>query len=231
MPPGQHGFTPQDLGAYGVGLAVTVVTAFLTAPIIPIPFNLLISLGLGGTAWYGAQKVLSPFTVAEQEEKVTSREYKAMLDEMAQIATRTAAMGRRGRIGTDVSKRLASIARMIEMIVERYQTRQEFAGASKSLMLLQKFDEITAHYSQVKSGELFIDKSRAEAEIAETEGRVFPMVEQALDELGRKIDRGTSMETDIHKGTLEDMLRSLDLVRSLRHEKALPAGKEASHDA
>ncbi len=56
------------------------------------------------------------------------------------------------------------------------------------------------------------------------------MVEQALDALGRKIDAGESLETDIHQGALDDMLRSLGLIQSLSGRRNLPAGKENANE-
>jgi membrane protein implicated in regulation of membrane protease activity len=224
-------FTSQDLGAYGMGLAVTVVSALLTAPVLPIPIDLLISLGLGGTAWYAAHKLLDPWTDSEREEQLTLRGYKVTLAEIAEVAGRIKEAGSKWRVGANVARRLGSIVSMIEMILDRYRNRRDFAGAAQTLVVLNKFDELLAHYVKVRCNELFIDKDQAKKEIAETEGQVIPMVERALEELGRKIDLGESTEIDIHKGTLEDMLSSLDLVRSLREQMDPQRTKEDSNDA
>ncbi len=220
----------QDIGAYGVGLAVTVISAVLTGPIIPIPFNLLISLGLGGTAWYGSHKLLHPWTPAEREERDAARRYKGMLHDIAAIGARTADSGLLRCIDSDISRHIISIARKIDMVERRYRKgARDFAGASKTLLVLQKFDEILTHYVKLKCGELFLDKGQADRDIADIEGRILPLIEDALEELGRKIDAGESVAMEIHKGTLEDMLRSLDLIKS-QQPNLKPPAKEGSDD-
>ena len=231
MPKKGNRFAARDLSAYGVGLTVTVVSALLSTPLIPMLPNFLISLGLGGTAWYGAHKLLDPWTDAEREEQLTLRDYKVTLAEIAEVAGRIKEAGSRWRVGAIVSRQLEAIAAMIEMILDRYRQRRDFAGAATTLVVLKKFDELLAHYVKVRCNELFIDKNQARKEIAETEGQVIPLVKRALEELGRKIDLGESTEIDIRKGTLEDMLRSLDLVRSLPDQMDPQRTKEDTNDA
>ena len=110
--------TPQELVAFGVGLSVTIVSVVITSP-IAFPFNFLISLGLGTTAGYGALKVLDPRTVQDLLEAQTNAQYRRMLQEIANIATRTSKASQSLRLGSpEVSGRLANIARMTEMIHE-----------------------------------------------------------------------------------------------------------------
>jgi hypothetical protein len=228
-------FTPQELGAFGVGLSVTIASSLLTSLVIPIsfPFNLLISFALGGTALYGTHKILDPRTMTEVINQETEREFCAMLGEIADIAKRTAEASQSRYVGTKMSQRLGNIARMIEMILKRYQERRrDFAGTSSTLLLLQKVDEILAHYLKVKCGDLFLDEAQIQKEITETETRVIPMIEQALENLGRKLDSGETLGRDISKGTLESMLRSLDLIESLKDQlDDLSPAKETPDDA
>jgi hypothetical protein len=228
-------FTPQDFGAFGVGIAVTIASSLLTSLVspVPFPFNLLISFALGGTALIGTHKILDPRTTNEVVEAQTNREFRTMLGEIEEIAKRTAEASKSPNVGAKMSQRLGNIARMIEMILERYQKRRrDFAGASSTLLLLQKVDGVLTHYLKVKCGDLFLDERQKQKEVTETETRVLPMVEQALENLGRKLDTGESIGTDISKGTLESMLRSLDLIESLKDQlDEMPPAKEAPDDA
>ncbi len=221
----------RNRAAYGVGVVVAGVAAAVTGPVIPTALSLPASVALGAVAWYAARKLLNPWSDAEREEQRTTREYRTMLDRIAVVARRVMEAGSQPCVGGEVSRHLASIARMVEMILERYRRRRDLAGASTALVVLQKFDEVLAHYIKVKCNELFIDRSQAEEEVAQVEGHVLPTVEQALEELGRKIDAGESMATEIRRGTLDDMLRSLELIKALRDQKDLPALKEESNDA
>ena len=102
------------------------------------------------------------------------------------------------------------------MIFNRYKERpRDFAGVSSTLLILQKFAGILAHYLKVKRGELFLDEDQKEKEIVETETHVIPGFEMALDRLGKKLDAGEVLDKGVSKGTLESMLRSLDLIESL----------------
>ena len=214
--------TPAQLGAFGVGLSVTIASSLLTSLVSPItfPFNFLISLALGGTAGYGALKVLDPRTRQDLFEAQTNAEFRLMLQEIADIAVRTGdASHSLSLISPEVSGHLGGIARMTEMILARYQERRrDFAGASATLLILQKFEEVLAHYLKVKRGELFLDEGQIEKEIAETETTVIPMFEMALERLGKKLDAGEDLDKGISKGTLESILRSLNLIESLSEQ-------------
>jgi hypothetical protein len=211
--------TPQQIGALGVGLVVTITSALLTGLVIPIPFpfNFLVSLGLGATAVFGALKILDPRTRQDLLEAHTGAEYRQMLSEIAKI---TAQMESASQSLTPpsprVSERLDNIARMTRMILQRYkERRRDFAGVSATLLILQKFEEILAHYLKVKRGELFLNQEQREKEIAATETYVIPGFEIALENLGKKLDSAEPLDKSVSKGTLESMLRSLDLIESL----------------
>lgn len=214
--------TPAQLAAFGVGLSVTIASSLLTSLVSPItfPFNFLISLALGGTAGYGTLKVLDPRTRQDLFEAQTDAEFRLMLQEIADIAVRTGdASQSLHHISPEVSGRLGGIAKMTEMILARYQMRnRDFAGVSATLLILQKFEEVLAHYLKVKRGELFLDEGQIEKEIAETETTVIPMFEIALERLGKKLDAGEDLDKGISKGTLESMLRSLNLIESLSEQ-------------
>ncbi len=213
--------TPQELGAFGIGLAVTIGSALLTSvstPILP-PFNFLLSFGLGAAAFYGARSVLDPKTSADRNELRAEREYRAMLSEIAGIGERTAEASRNPHVDSGTGEQLGAIARIIQMILERYRTRKrDFAGAAKTLMLLQKFDDIRAHYIKLKRNELFLDPAQAEQVITETEAKAIPMVQNALRGLGNQLDSGEAIEAQITKDTLESMVRSLDFIKSLEDQ-------------
>ena len=208
--------SPQELIAFGVGLTVTIVTVVITSP-IAFPFNFLISLGLGGAAGYGALKVLDPRSMQDLLEAETRAEYRRMLQEIRDITTRTSKASKSLRLGSpEVSGRLANIVRMSEMIHDRYQVGgRDFSGASATLLILQKFDGILAHYLKVKRGELFLDEDQREKEIAQSETHDIPITEIALENLGKKLDAGEVLDKNISKGTLDSMLRSLNLIESL----------------
>jgi hypothetical protein len=211
--------TPQQIGALGVGLLVTITSSLLTSLVIPVPFplNFLISLGLGATAGYGALKVLDPRTRQELIETQTSAEYRQKLQEIARITTQMDKASQ-GLIKSspEVSGRLDHIARITRMILKRYtERRRDFAGVSATLLILQKFEGILVHYLKVKRRELFLDKEQREKEIAATETHVIPGFEIALENLGKKLDAGETLDKSVSKGTLESMLRSLDLIESL----------------
>jgi hypothetical protein len=211
--------TPQELIALGVGLTVTIASAVLTSP-IAFPFNILISLGLGGTAGYGALKVLDPRTLQDLLDLQTSTEYRQMLQKIEGIAVRTDEASQSLRvIDAETSRRLGSIGRMIEMILDRIrERRRDFAEASATLLILQKFEGVLAHYLKVKRGELFMDVGHRKKVISEVETQVIPMFEMALENLGKKLDAGETLDKDISRGTLESMLRSLHLIESLNDQ-------------
>ncbi len=223
-------FTPQELGAYGVGLVVTVISAVVTGPVIPIPFNFLISFGLGGTAMYGARKLLDPRTPDDIEREHIQRDYRGMLNEMDEIGKRVAQASQRWCVRGDVSARLAYIVNAIEKILQRYRQHHDFAGVSSTLIVLKKFDQILSHYVKVKCDELFLDRAEARRVIAEFEERILPMIEQALESLGRKMDSGESLGRDIDKGTLEDMLNSLGLIQAMKDRTGDSPTREATDD-
>ena len=211
--------TPQDIGAFAVGLAVTVGSSLLTSVVspIPFPFNVLISFGLGGTALYGTRKILDPRTASEITEQQTDAEFHAMLREVSEIASRTMAAGKSKHVDKELSGRLVAMAEMIRMIHERYQERKrDFAGVSSTLLVLQQVDGILAHYVKVKNGELFLDQGQRETVIFETEEHVIPMVEEALQNLGRKLDAGEGVATGISRATLESLLRLAGLIESIK---------------
>ena len=224
----------RQLGALGVGLTVTVVASFLTSLVNPIffPFNFLISLGLGTAAGYGALKVLDPRTRQALIEAQTDAEYRQMLQEIAAIAMRTgdASQGLY-LVSPKVSERLGNIARMTEMILERYRGRQrDFAGVSATLLIMQKFDANLAHYLMAIRGELFMDDEQREEEITEAERHGIPMIETALENLGKKLDAGEVLNKGVTKGTLESMLYSLNLIESLGNQNVSPTEKGDSDD-
>jgi hypothetical protein len=213
--------TRKELIAFGVGLTVTIVSTVLTAP-IGLPLSILVGVGMGGAAGYGTLKVLDPRTRQDLEKEQTDSEYRQMLSEYRQmlheisaIAVRTGQASQSLRpVSPEISERLANIARITEMIVVRYrERRRDFADASATLIILQTFEDVLAQYLKVKKGELFVDGDQKEKEIAETEMRVIPMVEIALENLGEKLDAGVVLDTNISKGTLESMLWSLDLIK------------------
>lgn len=212
-------FTPQELGALGVGVSVTIALSLLTTLFIPIafPFNFLLSLALGGTAGYGALKVLDPRTKQDLLEARTRSEYWQMLKQIAAIAARTAKVSQSlCQISPEVSERLDRIAWITERIRYRYQERsRDYSGASATLLILQKFAGILEHYLKVKCGELFLDKELKSIEIADTENHTIPLFEKALENLGMKLDAGDSLEKVVAKGTLESMLQSLHLIEDL----------------
>jgi hypothetical protein len=161
--------------------------------------------------------VLDPRTRQELLEARTSTEYRQKLQEIAGItAQMDEASQSLNQVSPEVSGRLDNIARMIEMIFERYkERRRDFAGVSATLLILQKFEGILAHYLKVKRGELFLDEEEREKEIAATERRIIPGFEIALKNLGKKLDAGEALDKSVSKGTLESMLRSLDLIEYL----------------
>ncbi len=146
--------TPQQIGALGVGLVVTITSALLTTLVMPItfPFNFLISLGLGATAGFGALKMLDPRTRQELLETRNSAEYRQKLQEIARIAAQMdKASQSLNKSSPEVSGRLDNIARMTGMCLDRYsEQRRDFAGVSATLLILQKFEGILAHYLKVK---------------------------------------------------------------------------------
>jgi hypothetical protein len=217
--------TPAQLGAFGVGLTVTIASAVLTSPIAPL--NILISLVLGSAAGYGALKVFDPRTRQDVLEVQSNAEYRQTLQEIEKIAVRTGEASRSLRlISTEISGRLGRIARMIEMVLDRYQARPRYyAGASTMLLMLQRFDELLVHYLKVKRGELFLDQAQRQKEIQETEMLVIPMFETALENLGKRLDAGEALDTGISQGTLESMLRSLNLIESVSDQIASSSAK------
>ncbi len=233
MPGEERRLAPQELGAFGVGLAVTIVSSLLASPMIPFPFNFLISFGLGGTAMYGARKLLDPRTAAEVIEQRTENEYREILSEIAEVGKRVEDGSRNPSVEDETSRHLASIAKMIDMILKRYQERgRDFAGASSTLYILREFDGILSDYLKIKGGELFLDKRKMKEEITRIEGRDIPMVERALEKLGMKLDSGEILGREISKGTLESMLSSLGLVETLKEQlDSAGVGKEGSNDA
>jgi len=210
--------TPQQIGALGVGLVVTITSSLLTTLVMPItfPFNFLISLGLGATAGFGTLKVLDPRTRQDLLETQTSAEYRQKLSEIVKFAAQMESASQSLSLrNPQVSERLDNIARMTRMILERYkERRRDFAGVSATLLILQKFEGILAHYLKVERRELFLDKAQREKEIAATETHVIPGFEIALENLGKKLDAGETLDKSVSKGTLESMLRSLDLIES-----------------
>jgi hypothetical protein len=221
--------TPQQIGALGVGLVVTISSALLTGLVIPIPFpfNFLVSLGLGATAGFGALKILDPRTGQDLLEARTSAEYRQKLQEIARIAAQIdKASQSLNKSSREVSGRLDNIARMTGLILDRYtEQRRDFAGVSATLLILQKFAGILEHYIKVKRGELFLDDEQRQKEVAATEKRVIPGFEIALTNLGKKLDAGEALDKSISKGTLESMLRSLDLIESLSDQVSSSSDK------
>ena len=211
--------TPQQIAALGLGLSVTIASSVLTSLVTPVlfPFNFLISLGLGAAAGYGALKVLDPRTRQDLLDSWAEVRYHQMLREISEYAARTAEASQRlSGMSPQVSGKLGEIARMTEMIHDRYEARgRDFTGVSATYLILKRFEEIVAHYLKVKCGELFLDEDQSEEEIAETELYVIPMTETALGNLGKKLDAGEAIEKGVSKGTLESMLRSLNLIESL----------------
>ena len=176
--------TRQQIGALGVGLVVTITSSLLTSLVIPItfPFNFLISLGLGATAGFGTLKVLDPRTRQDLLETQTSTEYRQKLSEIEKFATHMESASQSLSLrNPQVSERLDNIARMTRMILERYKERlRDFAGISATLLILQKFEGILAHYLKVERGELFLDETQRQKEIATTETHIIPGFEIAL---------------------------------------------------
>ena len=211
--------TPQELRALGVGLLVTIASALLTTLFVPVafPFNFLVSLALGGAAGYGALKVLDPRTMEDLLEAQTETRVRQMLSQIAAIAARTGEAGRSlSQTSPEVSGRLGAIASMTERIRDRYTERpRDYSGIAATLLILQRFDEILAHYLRVKRGDLFLDDDERGKEIVETETEVIPMFEMALDNLGKKLDAGEVIHKGVSKGTLESMLQSLNLINDL----------------
>jgi len=226
--------TPQQIGALGVGLIVTIASSLLTSLVSPIlfPLNFLISLGLGATAGYGALKVLDPRTMQDLLEAQANADYRQKLQKIAGIAARTGdASQSLSHISPEVSGQLGDITRMTGMILERYkERRRDFTGVSATLLILQKFEGILAHYLKVKRGELFLDEEQRDEEIAKTETQDIPMVEMALQNLGKKLDAGEVLDKSISKGTLESMLRSLNLIEDLRDGIGFSSEKGDSDD-
>jgi hypothetical protein len=221
MPGEDKSVTLKEVGAFGVGFLVTVTSTLITSLVtpVPFPFNFLISFALGGTATYGALKVLDPDTDHDRLEKQTNAEFRLILQEIADIAERIADLSSSSRVGPEASDQVGSIARMAEMILKRYQERpRDFVGASSTLLILQKFDEILTHYLKIKCGDLFLDEASKEREIAETETRMLPMFVKALENLGKKLDSGETIGKEISKGTLESMLKSLNLLEFLNDQ-------------
>ena len=205
-------FSAREVGALGIGLAVTVISAALSIP-IALPLHFLLSFGLGGTAYYGALKVFDPRPDSEIEEQRAQREFAGIIQELETIATRTAEAGRKTEASAETADRLGRIAAKIEMLVTRYRERpRDFTGAASTLLVLQKFDQILAYYLDVRGGERFLQEGLAAKVISDTEGHVIPMIDRALERLGRKMDSGEASDKDIHSGTLEDMLEALDLI-------------------
>jgi hypothetical protein len=221
--------TLQQIGALGVGLVVTITSALLTGLVMPIPFpfNFLISLGLGATAGFGALKILDPRTRQDLLEARTGAEYRQMLQEIAHIAAQMdKASQSLDQVSPEVSGRLDNIARMTGMMLDRYTAqRRDFAGVSATLLILQKFAEILEHYIKVKRGELFLDDEQRQTEVAATERRVIPGFEIALKNLGKKLDAGEALDKSVSTGTLESMLRSLDLIESLSDQVSSSSDK------
>ncbi len=216
--------------AYAVGVAAAIVGAAVFSPGMPAAISFSASVGLGAVAWFAARRLFNPWTDVEREEQRTARGYKSMLNEIVAVARRTAQAGTRWCIGRATAERLASIARLTETILERFRVRRDFAGASKALIVLQTFDATLSHYVKLKCNEIFIEASQAEQQIAQIEGRALPMVEQALEELGRKADVGASTDTEIHRAALEDILHSLDLMRHSVNPPDSPRSKEDPYD-
>ncbi len=204
----------RDALAYGVGVGAAIVGAAVFSPGLPAAISFPASIGLGAVAWFAARRLFNPWTDVEREERRTARDYKGMLNEIAAVARRTAQASTRWCIGRATAERLASIARLTEIILERFRVRRDFAGASKALIVLQSFDATLSHYVKVKCHEIFIEGSQAEQQINQIEGRAIPMVEQALEELGRKADIGECTDSQVHRAALEDILHSLDLMRN-----------------
>lgn len=212
------GVSPKEWGALGVGLSVTIASALITSLVnpIPFPFNFLISFALGGTAGFGALKVLDPDTDHDRLEKQTNAEYQHILQQILDITRHLADCSASPCISPEISERLGNIARMAGMILTRFQDRpREFAWASSTNLLLRRMDEILVGYLKVKCGERFLDETDKEEEIVENENHVIPMIEMALRNLGKKLDAGEARSRGVAEGTLESMLRSLNLIESL----------------
>ncbi len=222
--------TRREAAAFGLGLAVTLAAAGLVSP-FPFPLNFLIAFGLGGMTFYAARKVFDPRTAAEVEEQQAAREFAAILEHLQAIAARTAEAGRKPYIPPDIAEDLGGIAAKIERIIRRFREQpRDFTGAASTLLVLQKFDEILAHYLKVIGSQLFLDQAQAEKVIADTEDHVIPMIERALDNLGRKLDSGETSDKDVHGDTLADMLSGLDLIGSRPSDRLIAARKEAPND-
>jgi len=226
--------TNKELVALVIGIVVVIIVALITtrARPLPIPVSFLVSLTLGVMAAYGALKILDPRTPTDLVEHEMNAQFRSMLEQLLEIGSRTVQAGHNGHLSTETSSRLAGIASLMGMITRRYQERsRDFAGASSALLVFKEFDRVLAHYLRIKSGEQFLDQDMKRKEIAQTETRILPMVEVALENLGKQLDSGEVVDKKISEGTLESMLRSLNLIESLRdHFGVPPQTEEMGHD-
>jgi len=211
--------TRKEAVALGIDIVVVIIVALITTRTRPLlfPVSFLLSLTLGAMAAYGALKLLDPRTPTDLLEHEMSAKFRLMLEQLQEIASRTEQASRNGRLNAETSGRLAGIASCMGMIARRYQERsRDFAGASSALLIFQEFDRVLAHYLRIKSGEQFLDQDTKRTEIAQTETRILPIVETALETLGRQLDSGQVVDKKISEGTLESMLQSLNLIESLK---------------
>lgn len=213
---GKH-VSPQEVVAFGVGLGVTVASAVITSVVhlVPFPFNFLISFALGGTAFIGA-KLVAEDTPGGLLDKQTRAEYRLKLQEIAAIAARVEQASRSTCLDAAINEQLGGIARLIGKILKRYQERRmDFAGASKLLEALRRFDEIQGFYLNVKCGDLFLDNAMRETLVTEIERRTIPTFAEALRNVGKQLDSGEALDREISMRTLDSILRSLNLIESL----------------
>ena len=211
--------TSKEFVALGIGIVVVISVALITTRARPLlfPFSFLVSLTLGVMAAYGALKILDPRTPTDLVEHEMNAQFRLMLEQLQEIASRTEQSSRDGHLSAETSSRLAGIASFMAMIARRYQERsRDFSGASSALLIFKEFDRVLAHYLRIKSGEQFLDQDMKRKEIAQTETRILPMVEVALENLGKQLDSGEVVDKKISEGTLESMLRSLNLIESLK---------------
>jgi hypothetical protein len=213
--------TSKELAALGIGIVVVIIVALITTRARPLllPVSFLVSLTLGALAAYGALKILDPRTPTDLVEHEMNAQFRLMLEQLQEIASKTEQASRDSHLSTETSSRLAGIASFMGLIARRYQQRsRDFSGASSALLVFKEFDSVLAHYLRIKSGEQFLNEERKRTEIAQTETRILPMVETALENLGRQLDSGEVVDKKISEGTLESMLRSLSLIESLRDQ-------------
>jgi len=226
-------FTKTELIAFAVGILVVVVVSLITTRIrpIPFPFNFVISLVLGTIAAFGSLKIIDPWTEEDRVQQAANTEFSQKLVEIKAITERIWEISQSPHVDSETSHLLSRIASMVGLLTTRYRERsRDLAATSNLLTVLQVFEPSLTTYFKIKSGEQFLEQSKREAELDRTQRDILPMLERALETWGERLDSGEVVSKRVSEGTLESMLRSLDLIKALNNQLDHPSLREGAVD-